>query len=231
MNIYESVVNKLFQNADEKYREFNKKIVNGEKPMIGVRAPVIKKIAKEVVKDDAEGYKSGCKFAYFEDSLIYGLVVGAESYGDFKRDYNSYLAHADSWADIDMFVPSIKCLKKPENALDFKKYIDENILRSDGFYLRFYIVALMSFYLTENYVREVLSLTEKIDGKGYYNDMAIAWLISFSYVKFRETTLEFLKNDKLSEFTHNKAISKINDSFRVSKDDKQLLKSYMRKRK
>ena len=70
---------------------------------------------------------------------------------------------------------------------------------------------------------------EKIDGKGYYNDMAIAWLLSVAFVKNRDETFEYLNYDKLSNFTHNKTISKIRDSFRVSAEDKELVKRLVRK--
>ena len=66
---------------------------------------------------------------------------------------------------------------------------------------------------------------DKLDGKGYYNDMAIAWLVSVAFVRQREITLAYLQDDNLGEFTHNKAISKIHDSFRVSDSDKKYLKT------
>ena len=93
------------------------------------------------------------------------------------------------------------------------------------FALRFRIVALMSFFVGTEHTEEILKTVEKLDGKGYYNDMAIAWLISVAFIKKRDITLRFLKKDKLSVFTHNKAISKINDSYRVDESDKKYLKT------
>ena len=83
----------------------------------------------------------------------------------------------------------------------------------------------MRFYIEETHTDEILRLMDKLDGRGYYNDMAIAWLVSVAFVKQREMTLAYLQNDGLSEFTHNKAISKIHDSFRVSDSDKKYLKT------
>ena len=83
----------------------------------------------------------------------------------------------------------------------------------------------MRFYVYETHTDEILRLMDKLDGKGYYNDMAIAWLVSVAFVRQREITLAYLQDDNLGEFTHNKAISKIHDSFRVSDSDKKYLKT------
>jgi len=58
--------------------------------------------------------------------------------------------------------------------------------------------------------------------------MAVAWLISICYIKYRNKTLEYIKKNMLDDFTHNKAISKIRDSYRVSSEDKIFLNSLKR---
>ena len=103
------------------------------------------------------------------------------------------------------------------------------IKNAEGFYLRFFIVCLMNHYLDEANIEYAFSVCKSYDGKGYYNDMAIAWLISVAFVKMRDKTLDFIKEGKLSSFTLNKAISKIRDSFRVSREDKLLLQNFIRK--
>ena len=107
-------------------------------------------------------------------------------------------------------------------------YVEKHILTDEGFYLRFCIITLMDYFLPEK-LNYILKTLEKIDGKGYYNDMAIAWLLSVAFVKNRDETFEYLNCDKLSNFTHNKTISKIRDSFRVSAEDKELVKRLVRK--
>ena len=96
-----------------------------------------------------------------------------------------------------------------------------------------FIVAfiLLNFYLEEKYLGEIFDILQKVDGKGYYNDMAIAWLISVAFVKFERNTLDFIKNCRLSDFTLNKTISKIRDSFRVTPENKILLQNYIRKKR
>lgn len=226
-NCYEKVLIKLKSVAEADYKNFNLKIVNTKLPVLGVRTPTMRKIADEIFKTDKYGYLQNCKFEYFEDVFIYGLIIAKMDYDEFLKFLPIYIKKADSWAHIDSFVSSIKCLKK--NRENFLNFLKSQIETADGFYLRFFIVCLMDFYLEEEYLDYVFSICEKIDGRGYYNDMAIAWLVSVAYVKFKDKTFDFIKNCKLSNFTLNKSISKIKDSFRVDRENKILLQNFIRK--
>ena len=83
----------------------------------------------------------------------------------------------------------------------------------------------MNFYVGGDRTEEILRIVERLDGRGFYNDMAIAWLLQVALVKRREEMLTFMQNNSLSRFTQNKAISKMRDSFRVGEDDKIYLKT------
>ena len=227
-NIYLTTLENLRLLADKKYQAFNEKIANSSKVMLGVTVPQMRKLAGEIFKADYVGYLKNCQFKCFEDTMIYGFVLAKLPYCEFLEYLPIYLSNADSWAHIDSFVSSIKTVDK--NRENFLEFIKNEIDGSTGFTLRFYLVSLMTYYLSEEYIDYVFSILESCDGKGYYNDMAIAWLISVSFVKFRDKTLDFIKLCKLSSFTLNKSISKIKDSFRVLREDKILLQNYIRKK-
>lgn len=227
-NAYGKTLRKLYQIKDEKYAEFSSKIANSNYPLIGIRIPILRKIANELLKGKYFEYLKNCQFTCFEDTLLFGLIVAKLENKDFLEFLPIYLKNADSWSHIDSFVASINFVNK--NKEQFLTFIKNNIEGAEGFELRFYLVALMTFYLDEENLSYIFSTCERFDEKGYYNDMAIAWLISVAFVKFKEKTFEFIKNCKLSNFTLNKSISKINDSFRVTKESKTLLKNYYRKK-
>ena len=223
MNIYERVISDLRLKSDSQYKIFNDKITKSQTESLGVRMPDVKKIAKSVDKAEIGNYLAECKFAYYEDTLIYGLLLARLGADEFWKRKDEYLCRCDSWAHIDNVVPEIKIGKTDkEKFYELNKGGIENL---DGFFLRFRIVMFMRFYIDEAHTDEILRLMDKLDGKGYYNDMAIAWLVSVAFVKQREKTLAYLKSNNLGEFTHNKAISKIHDSFRVSDSDKNYLKT------
>lgn len=223
MSEYDIVVEKLKKKADAKYKAFNDRIVVSGYETIGVRIPDVKKIAKEIDKKKIGEYLSECKFAYYEDVLIYGFLIAGLPFDEFWQKKDLYLSKCDSWGQIDCFVPMLKIPKDRQE--EFYNLCMNGIETQTDFALRFRIVALMSFFVGTEHTEEILKTVEKLDGKGYYNDMAIAWLISVAFIKKRDITLRFLKKDKLSVFTHNKAISKINDSYRVDESDKKYLKT------
>ncbi len=227
MNEYERVIASLTAEADGKFKDFSSKIVNAGKPLIGVRTPTIKAIVKTISEEKAKEYLSECKFEFFEDTLVYGLLIARLPFGEFKRYLPVYLSNVDSWAHIDTFVASVKCVKSNYDA--FFDFIKCGLFEAESFSLRFKIVALMDYYI-EKELNFILNSLEKIDKKGYYNDMAIAWLLSVAFVKRKAETSEYLKNDNLSTFTHNAAIRKICDSFRVAAQDKIEIKKYLRKK-
>ena len=100
-----------------------------------------------------------------------------------------------------------------------KKYAESK----NEFELRFMIVSLMSHFLDKEHIDEILTICGKIDHDGYYVKMGNAWALSVCYVKFPEKTRAFLEKDMLDDFTHNKAIQKIRESYRVSKEEKEQL--------
>lgn len=223
MNVYERVVADLMTKTDPQYKIFNDKITKSKTESLGVRMPDVKKIAKSADKSEIEEYLAECKFAYYEDTLLYGLFLARLGAEEFWKRKNEYLCRCDSWAHIDTVVPEIGIGKADKEK--FYELNKDGIENLDGYYLRFRIVMFMRFYVDETHTDEILRLMDKLDGKGYYNDMAIAWLVSVAFVRQREITLAYLQDDNLGEFTHNKAISKIHDSFRVSDSDKKYLKT------
>lgn len=224
--VYGQIIDELKNLSSEDLKNFNAKIVNTSLPIIGVKTPSLRKIADRVFLENPNGFLNECEFNYFEDTMIYGFIIAKFPFEEFIVRLDTYLSKCDSWAHIDSFVSSIRCAKKEKER--FFEYLKENIKNADGYKLRFIIVSLMVFYLSEENLDFIFEICENYDGKGYYNDMAIAWLISVAFVKFESQTFNFIKNSKLSAFTHNKAISKINDSYRVTKENKVLLKNFLK---
>ena len=90
------------------------------------------------------------------------------------------------------------------------------------------IVMMLSHFINDEYIDKVLNISESVDCDKFCVQMAIAWTISVCYVKYKDKTEKFLKNTNLSNFTYNKAIQKILESLRVSKEDKEKLRKMKR---
>ena len=135
-----------------------------------------------------------------------------------------FVPKIDSWAVCDTTCSNLKITKKYQKEMwDFL----ENYIKSNKeFEIRFAVVMYLNYYLTDEYIDKVLERIDKITSKDYYAQMAIAWMLSFAYIKQKDKTIEYIKNNNLDKFTQNKAIQKICESYRVSKEEKDNLKKY-----
>ena len=132
-----------------------------------------------------------------------------------------------NWAVCDIFCSDFKFKKSDEEKV--WNFINRYKNSNKEFEKRFFIVMILTHFINENYIDEIIKLLDNIECDKYYVQMAIAWLISIAYVKYKEKTEKYLKKSKLSNFTYNKAIQKIIESLRVSKEDKERLKKMKRK--
>lgn len=225
----EKLRKQLFQLQDLKYQKFHSNLCPGVSNIIGVRTPDIRKIVKKLLKEDFITYITTPDKKYYEEIMIEGLLI-AESKISFieKVKYlDEFIPKINCWAITDICAASFKLKKDELNLLwnYLKKY--EN--SKQEYELRFMIVMWMDHYLIDDYIDEVLRKIDSIHSSYYYVNMAIAWLISVSYIKYPDITLKYLKNSNLDDWTYNKAIQKIIESNRVSKEEKEKFRKMKRK--
>lgn len=225
----EKLRKQLFQLQDLKYQKFHSNLCPGVSNIIGVRTPDIRKIVKKLLKEDFITYITTPDKKYYEEIMIEGLLI-AESKISFieKVKYlDEFIPKINCWAITDICAASFKLKKDELNSLwnYLKKY--EN--SKQEYELRFMIVMWMDHYLIDDYIDEVLRKIDSIHSSYYYVNMAIAWLISVSYIKYPDITLKYLKNSNLDDWTYNKAIQKIIESNRVSKEEKEKFRKMKRK--
>lgn len=210
----------LFGAQDLKYKDFHKNLVPSvdENRLIGVRLPELRKIARKAYAENAENL-----LEYYEEIMVYGLTLSykkcsAEAH---MADIEKFVPLIDNWAVCDTCVSSYKFTKKYR--AEMFGFVKSYIGRGE-YETRFAVVMLMNYYLEDGYIDEVLSLLKSIESDCYYINMAVAWALSAAFVKYREKTLEILKEKSLSADVQNKTVQKIRDSFRVSKEDKEYIK-------
>ena len=225
----EKLRKQLFQLQDLKYQKFHSNLCPGVSNIIGVRTPDIRKIVKKLLKEDFITYITTPDKKYYEEIMIEGLLI-AESKISFieKVKYlDEFIPKINCWAITDICAASFKLKKDELNLLwnYLKKY--EN--SKQEYELRFMIVMWMDHYLIDDYIDEVLRKIDSIHSSYYYVNMAIAWLISVSYVKYPKITLKYLNHNNLDDWTYNKAIQKIIESNRVSKEEKEKFRKMKRK--
>lgn len=226
---YQLFVQYLVNQKDEKYKEFHSSLVlNSKYEMIGIRVPLMRKIAKEIAKTNIEEFLKYAQDNYYEEIMIQGLAIShIKDESLFNKYFKEYISKIDNWSLCDTFCSAIKIVEKSED-----KYFKEAVkmsLNKKEFISRIGLVMILDHFINENNLKTIFDTLNKIESDKFYINMAEAWLICEIYIKFTKETTVFLQKNNLNKFTHNKAISKIHDSYRVSKEEKEYLNTLRKK--
>ncbi|MBQ3020661.1 MAG: DNA alkylation repair protein [Bacilli bacterium] len=221
---YREFINYLICLGDKDYKKFHSSIANSKLDIIGIRMPILRNIAKEISKTNMEDYFKLISNIYYEEVMLYGLVLSNTDEELFDKYLNDFIWKIDNWAICDSFCSNIKVVK---NRLGkYWIYINNLIDLDKEFQTRVSIIIMMNYYLNDNYIDRVLSIVSNIKSDYYYINMAISWLLSVAIINYKDKVMELLESGKLSKFVQNKTISKIRDSYRVDNETKELVTKY-----
>lgn len=215
----------LFEMRDEKFRDFTSKLIPGvdKELIIGVRVPEIRRLAKALSADERKKFLSELPHKYHEENLLHGAILQLikNDIGEVISETEKFLPYIDNWAVCDM--SQSKLLGKYPDMV-FGKACEW--AKSEKTYtVRFAIDVLLQFFLDENFKPEVFSLAESIVSEEYYINMALAWFWSFALIKRYDEALPIIESKRLPAFVHNKAIQKARESYRISDERKEYLKT------
>lgn len=215
--------------SETKFQKFTSSLIPGSKPILGVRIPDIRALAKQIAKADFRGYLAKALDDTYEEICLQGFVIGYA-----KMDIEESLSYVEKfipkisdWSVNDTFCATYKLAQKHrERVWEFlMQYKDSE----NEFEQRVVAVMLMDHFMTEDYIEKNFEVWDSLKHEGYYCKMGVAWAIATAYAKFPEQTHAFLQNNHLDDFTYNKAIQKMLESYRVSDEAKQILRTMKRK--
>lgn len=218
----------IFELADEEYKIFLSKLCPNNHNIVGVRLPLLRKLAKEIAKSNWREYIKSAEEEYYEEIMLQGMVLGyiKAEVEEILNYVTEFIPKIDNWGVCDSFCSGLKFTKRnKERVWD---YLQPYLHSKQEFEIRFGVVMLLDFYIEENYLDRVLQLLDSAKHDGYYVKMAVAWAVSSCYIKFPEKTMEYLKNNTLDNFTYNKALQKITESLQIDKEIKALIRSMKR---
>lgn len=227
---YGELIVRLDSLADPSLAAYQNKIVSDTGyPMRCIRVPVLRKIAREAAKGDWQSLLAQARWQTYEEVLVIGLAVAyaKASFADKLDPLRQVLPHLDSWALTDSIVATLKITRQDRPAAwGFAM----ECLGQDGEYtIRFGIVMLMAYFLTEEEIPQVAaSLTAIRDGR-YYVQMAVAWCLAEMAVHDGERVTGILESGVLDPFTRNMTIRKMRESYRISPERKAAVAALRRK--
>jgi 3-methyladenine DNA glycosylase AlkD len=244
----DSIAKTLRQMADPKIAAFTAKIIPNVDPksILGIKTPELRALAKELLKSPkgaalapaaqsvgktkkavasvlpsaAQKFLSDLPHKYFEENQLHAFVVsGIKDFGLCVAELERFLPFIDNWATCDQASPA--CFKKNRAAL---LPLIKNWIKSGRVYtVRFAIVNLMRHFLDQDFKPEFLKMAAAVKSDEYYIKMAVAWYFAEALAKQWDAALPYIKAKRLEAWTHNKAIQKARESFKVSDERKELL--------
>ena len=222
--ILNEIKNELFKMQDEKYRDFNSKLIPtvDKETMIGVRTPELRKYAKQLVKrEDVGEFLHSVPHKYFDENQLHAFILAEiKDFGVCIEEVKNFLPYIDNWATCDQLSPKVFKKYRKELLTHIKEWIN-----SDKTYtVRFGIGMLMEHFLDEDFDMAYPEMVAEIRSEEYYINMMTALYFATALAKQYEQVLPFIENKKLDDWTHNKAIQKAVESYRIMDDQKAYLK-------
>ncbi len=222
---YSEFITLLQANAEVEFAQFQARLIFTKYSILGVRTPIMRKIAKMWKGKERELLSFPNE--YYEVVFIKLVVISALPYEEFIKYVKDAVSLMDNWALCDCF--KAKCIaQNKEHFLSILKKLYSN---GEEFYQRYVLVVLLAEYIQPQYLEEVKDYIVQADTEKYYVHMAVAWLTAEILVKFFDCGVALLKENVLPMKTYNKAIQKAIESYRLSKEQKEYLRSLKIKNK
>ena len=222
-----TIQKKLFELQDKDYALFHSKLIPTVPPekIIGVRTPEIRKLAKTIYKENSYAtFLKELPHEFYDENMLHGLLISEiKSYDNCISELEKFLPYVDNWAVCDTMSP--KVFRNNRELLLSK--IREWTASEHTYTCRFGIEMLMSHFLDENFKAEYNEIPAAVRSEEYYVNMMVAWYFATALAKQWEDTLPYLLNRRLDQWTHNKTIQKAIESYRITPEQKDYLRTLM----
>ena len=210
----------LFAKQDTAYRDFQAKLIPtmDKETVIGVRTPELRKMAKQLAKrEDISTFLGVLPHSYFEENQLHAFIIAErKDFAQCMEELTAFLPYVDNWATCDQMSP--KVFKKHRQEL--LPYIREWIVSDETYTVRFGVGMLMTHFLDGDFDKTYPQIVSEILSEEYYVNMMIAWYFATALAKQYEAVLPYIEEKRLETWTHNKAIQKAVESYRITPEQK-----------
>ncbi len=223
--IKEEIRRKLFSLQDIKYRDFQAKLIPGKTAelMIGVRTPELRKLAKELGKrEDISEFLADLPHEYFDEDQLHAFILsGMKDYKECMEGVCRFLPFVDNWATCDQMSPKVFKKHRPALANQADRWLDSE----HTYTVRFGIGMLMEHFLEEDFDLKYPERVAGLRSDEYYVNMMIAWYFATALAKQYDAIIPHIENRRLDLWTHNKTIQKAIESYRITPEQKEYLRT------
>ena len=218
----DKIKKELISNQDLKYAHFSSKLLPGINNILGVRLPILRKLAKNILKNDWQEFLKFNDNNFFELIMLEGMVVSGLKieFQEHIKYIEEFIPKINSWSVCDSFCSGLKIINSHKK--EFKKFIEPYFSSDMEYFLRFPYVILLNYYMDDiDYVLEKIKIFDK---DKYYAKMAVAWCLSYCFIADYSKTKKFILKNKIHSWVLNKGITKAIESLKISKFQKEELK-------
>lgn len=212
------------ENQDKKYGDFQRKLapnISGD-TIIGVRVPVLRKLAKGITGEDREEFLTTLPHRYYEENILQSIMISQiKDYEEAVTAVDAFLPFIDNWAVCDTLKPLVFSKHHKSLIYDIRRWLDDDRV----YHRRFGLLMLMTHFLDEDFDPEYLEMAAQVKNDDYYISMMIAWYFATALAKVYPEALTYIEERRLDRETHNRAIQKAVESFRVGDEEKAYLKT------
>ena len=216
---------RLLQMREDAYRDFQCRLMPTVDPdtVIGIRTPRLRCFAAGLTHDEAERFLTSLPHRYYEENNLHGILISRmKDPAEALNALDSFLPYVNNWATCDLIRPS--CFRQRPAAL--LTSIRRWICSSHPYVIRFGLEMLMAYYLRDGFDPNHLSWAASIRSEEYYVRMMVAWYFVEALAVRFEDSVSYIRDKRLDPWTHNKAIQKAVESFRISSERKEELKTF-----
>ncbi len=225
MTITDEIRKELFILQDAKYRDFQVKLFPTVSPdtVIGVRTPDLRNYAKRLLKrENVDDFLNELPHLYFDENQLHAFIVSEiKDYERCVREVDRFLPYVDNWATCDQMSPKAFRSNKSSLLDQIKVWIESE----RTYTVRFGIGMLMQHFLDEDFDPSYPEMVAVIRSEEYYVRMMVAWYFATALAKQYDFAVPYLENHRLDVWTHNKTVQKAVESYRISPEQKEYLKS------
>ncbi len=228
-NLFMDILNRLEKESDKDYQKYISSLLPNIDNVLGVRLPILRKLAKEILKENKfKSFLYAKKHKYMEEYMLKGILIGLLNAPvcEIINYIKLFVPQIDNWAVCDSFCNSLKFTQ--HNLKEIWDFLQPYFESSSEYEIRFAFVMLINYYLSDEYIDKVFLLVDKFKDDRYYTKMSVAWLVSTCYIKYPLRTEKYLTKAKLDRWTYNKSIQKICESLKIDKETKIKLKRMKR---
>lgn len=222
--MFSDIREELEKMSDIDYKKFIENLTPGVENILGVRTSDLRKISKKIKENENwKEYILDENIVYYEEVMLQGMLIGfIKDCEEMVKYAELFIPRINNWAVCDNFCANLKIVKKNKDKT--WRFLEKYFFSNQEYEVRFAVIMSLKYFIEEEYLDKIFEKIDNLKNSEYYVQMGVAWTVAECFIKYGDKTLEYLKNNKLDDFTFNKAIQKICESERVDKEIKLHLK-------